>query len=183
MIHLPRACRGKTAVWFPANSSNMCCMELARNRAFSHEFTATILVFQNNETAAMLVYPENPLGVELFCHVNAFFWSNKLAWMLATWVITLYRLLCTHLDSKGFWDAGLPRSLTQPFCHAGGPCYGRSSCLWLPLPAWYGCAHAWGTGPAMGWCMCAPCFTFALFQCNRIKLTLFFISYYISWHF
>ena len=47
--------------------------------AFSHDVTAAILVFQNNETAAMLVYQENPLGVELFCHVNAFFWSNKLA--------------------------------------------------------------------------------------------------------
>ena len=41
---------------------------------------AAILVFQNNETAAMLVYQENPLGVELFSHVNAFFCSIKLAW-------------------------------------------------------------------------------------------------------
>ena len=38
-----------------------------------------ILLFQNNETAAMLVYLENPVGVELFSHVNAFFCSNKLA--------------------------------------------------------------------------------------------------------
>ena len=35
-------------------------------------------MFQNNETVAMLVHPENPLGVELFCHVNTFFCSNKL---------------------------------------------------------------------------------------------------------
>ena len=42
------------------------------NRAFSHDVKAAILVFQDNETAAMLVYPENPLGVELFSHVNAF---------------------------------------------------------------------------------------------------------------
>ena len=60
------------------------------NRAFSHDVTAAILVFQNNETATMLVYQENPLGVELLSHVNAFFCSNKLAWMLATWVKTLY---------------------------------------------------------------------------------------------
>ena len=40
---------------------------------------AAILVFQNNETAAMLVYLENPLGVELFSRENAFFCSNKLA--------------------------------------------------------------------------------------------------------
>ena len=32
-----------------------------------------------------------------------------------------------------------------------------NNCLWLPLPAWYGCmhAHAWGTGQDVGWCMCA----------------------------
>ena len=28
MIHLPRACRGRTAVWFLANSSHICCVEL-----------------------------------------------------------------------------------------------------------------------------------------------------------
>ena len=27
--HLPRACRGRTAVRFPANSSHVCCLELA----------------------------------------------------------------------------------------------------------------------------------------------------------
>ena len=41
-------------------------------------------MFENNEAAAMSVYPEKPLGVELFSHVNAFFCSNKLAWKLAT---------------------------------------------------------------------------------------------------
>ena len=54
-------------------------LSTSRYRAFSHDVTAAILVFQNNEMAAMLVYPENPLGVELFSHVNAFFCSNKLA--------------------------------------------------------------------------------------------------------
>ena len=39
---------------------------------------------QNNETAAMLVYQTNPVGVELFSYANAFFCSNKLAKMLAT---------------------------------------------------------------------------------------------------
>ena len=38
----------------------------------------------------MLVYQGNPLGVELFSHVNAIFSSSKLAQMLATWVKTLY---------------------------------------------------------------------------------------------
>ena len=46
---------------------------LFKNIAFSHDVKAAILVFQNNQTAAALVYPENPLGVELFSHVNDFF--------------------------------------------------------------------------------------------------------------
>ena len=37
-----------------------------------------MLVFQNNETAAMLVYQDNPDGIELF-YVKAFFCSYKLA--------------------------------------------------------------------------------------------------------
>ena len=32
VIHLPHACRGGTAVQFPANSSLMCCVELALDR-------------------------------------------------------------------------------------------------------------------------------------------------------
>ena len=31
-----------------------------------------ILVFQNNETAAMLVYQDNPVGIELFSYENTF---------------------------------------------------------------------------------------------------------------
>ena len=48
-------------------------------RVFSHDVTAPILVFQNNETAAMLVSQTSPVGVELFSYVNAFFCSNKFA--------------------------------------------------------------------------------------------------------
>ena len=40
---------------------------------------AAILVSQNNETVAMLVYLDNPVGVELFSYANAFFCSNKFA--------------------------------------------------------------------------------------------------------
>ena len=36
---------------------------------------AAILVFENNETTAMLVYQENPVRVELFSYVNTFFCS------------------------------------------------------------------------------------------------------------
>ena len=45
----------------------------------SHDVTAAILVSQNNEIAAMLVFHTNPVGVELFCNVNTFFCSNKFA--------------------------------------------------------------------------------------------------------
>ena len=53
------------------------------NRVFSHDVTAAILS-QNNDTAAMLVSQTSPVGVELFSYANAFFCSNKLAYMLAT---------------------------------------------------------------------------------------------------
>ena len=50
-------------------------------RVFSLDVTATILVSQNNETAAMLVSQTNPVGVlvELFSYANAFFCFNKFA--------------------------------------------------------------------------------------------------------
>ena len=53
-------------------------------RVFSHDVTAAIFVSQNNETVAMLVSQTNPVGIELFSYANAFFCSNKFAWMLAT---------------------------------------------------------------------------------------------------
>ena len=48
-------------------------------RAFSHDVTAAILVFQNNGMAAMLVLQTNPVGDELFSFVNAFLCSNEFA--------------------------------------------------------------------------------------------------------
>jgi len=38
---------------------------------------AAILVFQNNETAAILLLQSSPVGVDLFSYVNAFFCSDK----------------------------------------------------------------------------------------------------------
>ena len=35
-----------------------------------------ILVFQNNETVAMLVYQENPGGVKLLSYVKVFFFQD-----------------------------------------------------------------------------------------------------------
>ena len=42
------------------------------DRAFSHDVTADILVFQNNKMAAMLVYQANLVGIVLFSYVNPF---------------------------------------------------------------------------------------------------------------
>ena len=53
-------------------------------RVFSHDVTAAILVSQKNERVAMLVSQTSPLGVELFSYANAFFCSDKFAYMLAT---------------------------------------------------------------------------------------------------
>ena len=54
--------------------------ELMENcyRAYAHDATAAILVFQNNETAAMLVCKTNPVRVELFSCVNTFFVPRNL---------------------------------------------------------------------------------------------------------
>ena len=52
------------------------------NSVFSRDDTAAMLVFLNKETAAMLVSPTNPPGIELYYHVNVFFcfrWKNKVA--------------------------------------------------------------------------------------------------------
>ena len=44
------------------------------NRVFSHDVTAAILVFQNNELmVAMLVSHDNPVGIELFSLEKTFF--------------------------------------------------------------------------------------------------------------
>ena len=43
------------------------------NGANAHYVVTTILVFQNNETAAMLVYQTNPVGLQLFSYVKTFF--------------------------------------------------------------------------------------------------------------
>ena len=51
---------------------HVCCV-------FSHDVMAAIFVSQSNETAAMLVFQTNPVGVESFSYVNAFFCSNKFA--------------------------------------------------------------------------------------------------------
>ena len=53
--------------------------ELGPVSEYSHDVTAAILLFQTNL-----------VGDGLFCCVKSFFCSHKFAWMLATWVNTLY---------------------------------------------------------------------------------------------
>ena len=45
-------------------------------RFYMHDVTVSILVSQNNETAAMLVFQTSPLGLKLFSCVNAFLCAN-----------------------------------------------------------------------------------------------------------
>ena len=88
-----------------------------KHRVFSHDVTAAILVSQNNETAAMLVSQTSPLGVELFSYANSFFCSNKFAYMLATWVKTLY---CIRLHY----------CMISPSCKSFCGSRGLGSCDW-----------------------------------------------------
>ena len=55
-------------------------------------FTSSTLVFQNNETAVMLVYHANPVGFELFSYVNISICFNKFVYVLAMWGKTLHNL-------------------------------------------------------------------------------------------
>ena len=104
MIRLPCACRGRTAVRLPANSSHMCCVELALKGLAS-------------------AFP---------CH-----------WLTA--------MPC--------WWAPVRAKRLSMAVHG---------CPWLPLPAWYGCAQAWGNGQAVGWCICAPCFNLLVTREKRL---------------
>ena len=54
-------------------SKKMAAVTWLSYRAFSHDVTATILSFQNNEMGAMLVFQTNPVGVGLFSYINALF--------------------------------------------------------------------------------------------------------------
>ena len=55
-----------------------------QNKAYVHDVMAAMLVFQNSESAAMLVCQTNPVAVQLFSYVNSFFCCNKLELLLDT---------------------------------------------------------------------------------------------------
>ena len=60
-----------------------------RNRAFSYDVMAAMLVIQNKGMAAMVVYQINPPGIELFFYANSLFCSSIPIWLLVTRVKTL----------------------------------------------------------------------------------------------
>ena len=52
--------------------------------AISRDVTAAILVFQDKETAAILVYQTSPLGVKLYFYGKILFCLSKPKWRLVT---------------------------------------------------------------------------------------------------
>ena len=51
---------------------------------FSRDVTAAILVFQNKETLAILVYQTSHLGVEFYSYAKIVFCLSKPIWRLIT---------------------------------------------------------------------------------------------------
>ena len=79
-----------------------------RQRVFTRSLAAK-LVLQNNKMATVLVFQKNPLVIEVFSYVNAFFCSNKFTWILATLVKTLY-----SLEKHNPKDSGSYIQMTSP---------------------------------------------------------------------
>jgi len=87
---------------------------------YAHDVMAAILVFQNNETVAMLVYQTNPGGVQLFSFVNTYESLSPLTYFLviaSQWTETLaltcsayFPLICNH-------NTFLLKVRTSSFCH------------------------------------------------------------------
>ena len=61
----------------------LCFRRTQGNRAFSHDVTAAMLVFQNKGMAAMMVYQTNPLGFDYFYANTVLCFSNPI-WPLVT---------------------------------------------------------------------------------------------------
>ena len=59
-------------------------MDISRCREFGAKQAITYRAFSHDVTAALLGFQTNPVGVELFSYINAFFCCNKFAQMLAT---------------------------------------------------------------------------------------------------
>ena len=60
------------------------CLVSSNYRALSHDVTAAMLVFQNKEIAAMMVYQTNPPEIELHFYANTFLCFSDPIWLLVT---------------------------------------------------------------------------------------------------
>lgn len=68
-------------------------------RPFWHDVTSAMFASQNNKTAGMLVFQTNPVVVEHFSNVKAFFCCNKSTQLLVPLVKKLYFFFCTTWHS------------------------------------------------------------------------------------
>ena len=66
-------------IWLPCYFMPQIHSFRIQNKAFSHDVKAALLLFQNNETAAMLVYQDKPVGIELCSYVKTFFCLQKIS--------------------------------------------------------------------------------------------------------
>ena len=66
------------------------------NRAFSNDVTSAVLVYQKNETATMLVFQSNPLGVEVFPYVK----TKPLTFALDIYLLILLYLINAKVESR-----------------------------------------------------------------------------------
>ena len=79
-------------------------------------------------------------------------------------------------------------AFAQPYNPGSGShgqlfCFGLS-CPWLPLPGWYGCAHALCTGQTVGWCWVCPLLLLLLkikpYKISYLKATLYIWPSYVE---
>ena len=70
------------------------------NSVFSRDVTAAVVMSLNKGTAAMLVSPTYPAGIELYSYANVFFFFGWKTCSLITWVKTLYILSVLFSFSK-----------------------------------------------------------------------------------
>ena len=68
---------------FPSSLSRRrrrCRHRCLKSLVFSRDVTVAMLVYLNNRKAAMLLFPTNPLGIELCYHANVllFRWKTRL---------------------------------------------------------------------------------------------------------
>ena len=87
---------------------------------------ATILLFQHNEMAAMLVFQTNPVGVGLFSYVNALFvlinfhnsWHRE--WkrcIILVIIIIIIIIIIIYFYQITSWDYVKPRSFIKLLLH------------------------------------------------------------------